>query len=708
MNVSPPLATLEQRGSVAILRLDRPPVNALSAQLRAALAARLEDAFARPDVFAVVLTGAGEHFSAGADIREFGRPVDPTGPSLVDVIKRIDEASKPVVAAVHGATAGGALELALACAYRIGALDTQISLPEVTLGFVPGAGGTVRLPRLVGVEKALDLILSGRRIGAEEASSWGLLDGSAPLMDLLASAVALAERASVLPKRRIRDLPVRQVPADVFTGVEEELSKRGRGGQAPAAALACVRRAVELPFDDALTKERHTFLSMVQTPESVALRHVFFAEREAQKVAQRASSISGGSVCTVGIVGFGTMGAGIATACAAAGFTVVVVDETQDAVDRGLVAVKTTFERARARGRISDAECAVRIGRINAHLDYEALSGADLVIEAAFEEMDVKQTVFARLARVCGESTILATNTSSLDVNVIARGTHNPARVLGLHFFSPANIMTLVEVIRPDAVSPNVLATALAFVKQLGKVGVVVGVGEGFVGNRMLFVYRRQAEFLLEEGALPHEVDDALRAFGMAMGPFQTGDVAGLDISWRIRRRLKPTRPPTLRYSPIADRLCEMGRFGQKTGAGWYRYEKGSRTAIPDPQVDALVRAVSVELGFTPRTITSAEIVERCLAALVNEGAAILEEGLAARPGDIDVIWIHGYGFPRHRGGPMHWANTIGLSSILDIVDRLHADQGALVQPSVLLRQLVRDGRDFDISGARLSQVQQP
>jgi 3-hydroxyacyl-CoA dehydrogenase len=422
---------------------------------------------------------------------------------------------------------------------------------------------------------------------------------------------------------------------------------------------------------------------------------VFGAEGAARKVPGREASIAWPSVRTVGVVGFGTMGGGIAIAFASSGFEVVVVDETREAIDRGLTKVRATFEDARAKGRLSDAECAERIARVRADTDYAAFASADLVIEAAFEEMGVKHAVFAKLDAVCGDAAILATNTSSLDVNVIAAATKNPARVLGLHFFSPANIMKLVEVVRPDAVSPRVLAACLEVVKRIGKTGVTVGVCDGFVGNRMLFAYRRQADFLLEEGALPHQVDGALRDFGMAMGPFQTGDLAGLDISWRIRKRLAASRPKDLRYSPIADRLCEKGRLGQKTGAGWYRYEKGSRTARPDPEVDALVLSVSAELGFSRREISDREIVLRCLGALVNEGALILEEGLAARPGDIDVIWIHGYGFPRHRGGPMHWAEVSGLARILDEAERMHASQGALVRPSALLRQLVADGRGF-------------
>jgi 3-hydroxyacyl-CoA dehydrogenase len=396
------------------------------------------------------------------------------------------------------------------------------------------------------------------------------------------------------------------------------------------------------------------------------------------------------------VVGFGTMGGGIAMAFANASIPSVVIDETQDAVDRGLAKIRATYDESLARGRISADECASRIASIRGSTNYRELGQADLVIEAVFEEMEIKHKVFAKLDEVCSDKAILATNTSTLDVNEIAEETNDPSRVLGLHFFSPANIMNLVEVVRPATVSANVLSSSLDVVKRIGKIGVVVGVCDGFVGNRMLYAYRRQADFLLEEGALPTQVDRVLRDFGMAMGPFQISDLAGLDISWRVRKRQAATRPKELRYSPIADRLCEMGRFGQKTGAGWYRYEKGSRAGTPDPEVEALILSVSRELGFKRREISDAEIIERCFGALVNEGALLLEEGVAARAGDIDVIWIHGYGFPRHRGGPMHWADGFGLTSIVEVVERMHAEQGALVRPSELLKELARDGRGFE------------
>lgn len=685
---------LEKREGVAVLTLDNSPVNALGAVLKKALVEGLQTALADPSVSAIVICGAGKHFSAGADIREFNA-IDAGGPGLREVIDAVEGARKPVVAAIHGTAAGGALELALGCHYRIAEEGAQMSLPEVSLGILPGAGGTVRLPRLVGVEAALDLILNGRRVGAEEGVPLGLVDEVAPSRTLRDRAVALARRVSREAPRRTRDLPVTAPAPGLLDRIEKDLGKTARGRNAPHKAFDCVKRSITLPAAEALRLEREAFMELVGSEESRALRHVFFAEREAQKAGELKKGTTMRAIRSVGVVGFGTMGSGIAMAFANASIPVVVMDETQEAVERGLSRVRSTYEDSRARGRITEDEAASRIAFIRGATDFGALAEADLVIEAVFEEMEIKHRVFARLDEVCTDKAILATNTSSLDVNLIAEETKDPSRVLGLHFFSPAHIMKLVEVVRPATVSANVLSSSLDVVKRIGKVGVVVGVCDGFVGNRMLYAYRRQAEFLLEEGASPQQVDGALREFGMAMGPLQIGDLAGLDVGWRIRKRQAPTRPKHLRYSPIADRLCERGRFGQKTGAGWYRYEKGGRTALPDPEVEALILSVSAELGLSRRPISDDEIVERCFGALVNEGALLLEEGVAARSGDIDVIWVHGYGFPRHRGGPMHWADGFGLPKIVAAVDRMHADQGDLVRPSELLRELARDGRAF-------------
>lgn len=686
--------TFEKHGGVAVLTIRHPPVNALGAPVKRELDGHLTTAMVDDTVVAIVIASEGKHFSAGADIREFGEAAA-IGPSLPDVIDRIERSPKPVVAALHGTVAGGALELALGCHYRVADESASMSLPEVSLGILPGAGGTARLPRLIGVEAALDLILNGRRVGAAEGVSLGLIDEAAPAHTVRERAMAFAEKVSRRTARKTREIALVPPSADLLARIESDLRKAAKGRQAPQAAFDCVKRGLALPFDEAMRLERETFLALLGSAESRALRHVFLAEREAQKSGELKKGTTMRAIRTVGVVGFGTMGGGIAMAFANTGIPVVVTDETQEGVDRGLARVRATYEESAAKGRISAEECASRISSIKGATDYAAFAPVDLVIEAVFEEMDLKHKVFAKLDEVCSDRAILATNTSSLDVDAIAEETKDPSRVLGLHFFSPANIMKLVEVVRPATVSANVLSSSLDVVKRIGKIGVVVGVCDGFVGNRMLYAYRRQADFLLEEGALPHQVDKALRDFGMAMGPFQIGDLAGLDIGWRIRKRQAATRAPELRYSPIADRLCEMGRFGQKTGAGWYRYEKGSRTGVPDPEVEAVVLAASAELGFTRREITDAEIVERCFGAMVNEGALLLEEGVAARSGDIDVIWIHGYGFPRHRGGPMHWADGFGLPKIAAIVDRMHAEQGALVRPSGLLKQLARDGRGF-------------
>lgn len=684
---------IERRGAVVLMTINHPPVNVLAASVRRALGDHLDAAIADSTVDAVVIAGAGKHFSAGEDLREIGRA--PIRPALSEIIDRIERAPKAVVAALHGTAAGGAFELALGCHYRVAETGAQMSLPEVAFGFVPGAGGTARLPRLIGLEAALGVILNGRRLEAEEALSLGLVDEVAPNRAVVEKAIALATRVSRRTPRRTRDLAVRPPSPSGLAGFESEREKVASGRLAPKAALDCVLRSLAVSFEEALRLEREAVLELVESDESRALRHVFFAERGAQKGGELKKGTTTRAVRSVGVVGFGTMGGGIAMAFANSGLPVVVVDETEDAVGRGLTRVQTAGKDSLAKGRLTEEEYEARVGLIRGATDYRALAGADLVIEAVFEDMEIKRKVFSKLDEVCSERAILATNTSSLDVNAIAEETKDPSRVLGLHFFSPANVMKLVEVVRPATVSANILSSTLDAVKRIGKIGVVVGVCDGFVGNRMLYAYRRQADFLLEEGALPQQVDRALREFGMAMGPYQVGDLAGLDVGWRVRKAQAATRNKELRYSPIADRLCERGRFGQKTGAGWYRYEKGSRTPLPDPEVEKLVVGVSAELGFKRRTITDAEIVERCFGALVNEGALLLEEGVAARASDIDVIWIHGYGFPRHRGGPMHAAEDFGLKSIVSIVDRLHADQGALVKPSGLLRELARDWRGF-------------
>ncbi len=686
---------LERRGDVAVLEIRNPPVNALGAPVRAALAARLDETLGDPGVRAIVLTAAGKLFSAGADIREFGKPYAPGVPILPELIGRMEQSPKPIVAALFGTVAGGAFELALGCHYRVGAPDVELALPEVTLGFVPGAGGTQRLPRLVGVEAALDVILTGRRVAVDEARALGLLDAVEAASELRERAVAFAALIAALPPRRIADRPAPMEPPGFFERACARVARDGRDGGATRAALECVKRSLTVPFEEGLREEREAFLATVRTPEARALRHVFFAEREAQKVAGVSGGAAARPVTSAGVVGFGTMGSGIAMAFANAGIPVRVLESDAAALERGLETVRKTYAASRTKGRLTEAEAAARLLLVRGTQDYASLAECDVVVEAVFEEMDLKRDILRRLEGVCRRDALLATNTSSLDVDEIAAATGSPERVLGIHFFSPAHVMRLVELVRPSSVAPSALATALQLVRRLGKIGVVVGVCDGFAANRMLFAFRRQADFLLEEGALPAQVDRALTAFGMSMGPYETADLVGLDVSWRIRKRQARTRPPGLRYSPIADRLCERGRLGQKTGAGWYHYAPGSRTPVPDPETEALIRSVSAKLGIARRDVTDDEIVERCFAPLVNEGARILEEGIAARASDLDVIWVHGYGFPRAKGGPMHWADGFGLGRIAETVERLHAEQGDLVRPSPLLLRLAREGGCF-------------
>ncbi len=688
---------LTRTGDIATLTIDNPPVNSLGATTRIALRDGLVAVLADADVAAIVIAGAGRHFSAGADIREFSAPVA-DAPNLPEVIEQLESASKVVVAAVHGTVAGGALELVLACHHRVAAANTQLSSPEVTLGFVPGAGATQRLPRLLGVAAALDLILTGRKVGAAAAAAMGLVDEVAD-GEVTASAVALARRVleAGQPLRRTSQLEAGG-SADVFAKHEEKLATEARrfgGLEAPRAALECVRESITVPFADGLRKEREAFERTLGSPESKALRHVFFAERQVRKIPGLSATTATRPIRSAGVVGFGTMGRGIAMCFANADIPVTVLETDQAALDRGLDAVAKTYERAQSKGRLSAEQARSRRDRVKGTRRYDDLAAADIVIEAVFEELAAKRDVFARLDAVCDPDAILATNTSSLDVNSIAAATARPERVLGTHFFSPAHVMRLLEIVRPDGVSPTTLATAVELGRTLGKVAVVVGVCDGFVGNRMLFAYRRQADFMLEEGALPEHVDRAIRDFGLPMGPYQMGDLAGLDISWRIRKRQAATRPSDQRYSEVADRLCERGRLGQKTGAGWYRYEPGSRDPIPDPEVADLIRSVSAELGLERREIRDEEIVERCLYPLINEGALILEEGLASRASDIDVIWIHGYGFPRYRGGPMFYADSVGLPRIAEVIRRLHDEQGELVPLSPLLSTLASEGRGF-------------
>ena len=681
---------------VRVLTLQNPPVNGLSAAVRGALGEALAEGLSDKTVGAFVVTGAGDMFCAGADIRELGTPKSMEPPFLPDLIGQIERSEKPVVVAIHGVAAGGGLELALGCHERLAAPGARVGLPEVTLGIIPGAGGTQRLPRLVGVEAALDVIVGGKLLAAEEAVALGVVDTLVD-GDLVEAAVTrareLAARGS--PPRRTSELSAAREEPALFETFEKSIAKKARGFEAPYAAIEAIRAAVDLPFAKGLQKERGIFLELVESDQAAAQRHAFFAEREAAKIPDVPRDTPALAVRKAVVVGFGTMGGGIAMAFANAGIPVTVIEADQAALDRGFDKVTKNYQSSVSKGQITAEQMDERLGSITPQLDYDAAGEADILVEAVFEELDVKKDVFRRFDQVAKPEAVLATNTSSLDVNAIASVTSRPEKVIGTHFFSPAHIMKLMENVRGEKTSKETIATVMKLSKRLGKVGVLVGVCDGFVGNRMLYAYRRQADFLLEEGALPDQVDRVVYEFGLPMGPFEMADLAGLDIGWSIRKRQAPTRPSHLRYSPIADRICELERFGQKTGAGWYRYEAGSRKPIPDPEIAALIAAVSEELGIERREISDDEIRKRCIYPLINEGAKILDEAVALRSADIDVIWLYGYGFPRYRGGPMFYADTLGVLSVYEDMKRFHDEQGEWMTPAPLLEQLARENGRF-------------
>ncbi|HVW24953.1 MAG TPA: 3-hydroxyacyl-CoA dehydrogenase NAD-binding domain-containing protein [Polyangiaceae bacterium] len=687
----------ERRNSVGIITVDNPPVNALSHAVRSGLADSLAQALADSAVTAIVLRCKGRTFIAGADVTEFGKP--PKDPSLQAVIESLDGSGKPIVAAIHGTALGGGLEVALACNYRVAAPDAKCGLPEVKLGILPGAGGTQRLPRLVGVEKALDMIVSGDPISAKEAKAIGLVDEIIE-GDLLAGAIAYAERvAAKRPLPRVRDLSANVDPAKIRPGLFDEAKKdakkRARGALGPARCVDAVRAAVERPFDAGLAEERRLFTEAVSSVESKAMRHVFFAERKAAKIPDVSSDVPTIPVKKAAVIGAGTMGAGIAMVFANAGIPVVLLDREQSFVDKGLETITKNYAATLKKGRLTQAEMDARVGRVKGSTNWDDFKDVDLVVEAVFEEMGLKKEIFGRLDQICKKDAILATNTSTLDVDQIAAATSRPEQVIGLHFFSPANVMRLLEIVRGKKTSKPVVATSMKLAKDLGKVGVLVGVCQGFVGNRMLHQYYREAQFLIQEGALPSQVDRVMTGFGFAMGPCATSDLAGIDVGWRIRKA-QPKPPPGERYSgAVADRLAEMGRFGQKTNAGFYKYEAGNRTPVDDPEVEKIIVQVSKELGIERRQIGDEEILERCMYAMINEGAKILDEKIALRASDIDTVWINGYGFASHRGGPMFYADTVGLAKVLERVKALQGKHGKVWTPSPLLERLALAGKTF-------------
>ena len=686
------VVALWQDGEVAIVTIDNPPVNALKHAVRAGLADALARARDDEAVAAVVILCAGRTFVAGADITEFGKP--PQSPIHAEVILMLEAMPKPVVAAIHGTALGGGLELALGCHYRVAVPDARLGLPEIKLGIIPGAGGTQRLPRLIGMEKALPMILSGEPISAREALAVGLVD-EIVTGDLEAGAFAFARKllADGAPLRRVRDLddklaPMRDNPA-AFDELVAANTRRSRGLHAPAAAVDVLRGALELPIEQGLQREREAFVKLVNGEQSLAQRHVFFAEREAAKVPGLPKEVKPRDIRKAAVIGAGTMGGGIAMCFANAGIPVTVVETTQEALDRGLDTIRKNYRNTMARGGVSADDMERRVGLISGVTDFEQLADADMVVEAVFEEMDVKKDVFGRLDRITKPEAILATNTSYLDVNEIARSTKRAPNVLGMHFFSPANVMRLLEIVRADDTAPDVLATAMAVGRKLGKVPAVVGVCHGFVGNRMLRARAIEAERLLLEGALPQEVDAALTGFGFPMGPFAMADLAGIDVGWRMRKA------QGLR-AEIADTLAEGGRFGQKTGKGFYIYQPGSRAPQPDEKVEAIILAASRRLGIARRPVDKDEIVERLVFPMINEGARILDEGIAMRPGDIDIIYIYGYGWPMWRGGPMFYADQRGLPYIRDrLAEFAKQTSDKSLEPAPLLARLAGEGRGF-------------
>jgi 3-hydroxyacyl-CoA dehydrogenase len=685
---------LDRQGAVALVVIDNPPVNASSQAVRRGLLDAIIAAEADPAVDAIVIACDGRTFVAGADVREFGKTR--LDPFLPVVVQRIEDSKKPVVAAIHGTALGGGFEIALACHARILARDAAVGLPEVKLGLIPGASGTQRLPRLVGMLAAVDIITSGRRVSAAEASTLGIADQIAD-SDLRASAVALAESlARSLAGQPLRRLSQQDVPsfeAAAFDAAAAAARKKARGQIAPGVAADIVKLAATLPFAEAMTKEREAFINLVASDQSKALRHAFFAEREVTRV-PHLEGVTPRHVGKIGIVGAGTMGAGIAVAFADAGFPVTIVEMSAEAMEAGRRRVAGLWERQIKSGRITAAQRDERLARVTLSQDYAALGDVDLVVEAAFEEMQVKKDVFRKLAQVARPGAVLASNTSYLDINEIGASNGRLADTIGLHFFSPANIMRLVEVIEPAAAGKDAVATGVAITKKLGKIAVVCGVCDGFVGNRILAVWRSITDMMIEDGALPQEIDAALEAYGMAMGPFAVSDLSGLDIGWARRKRLAPTRDPRVRYAgTLADRLCEAGRFGQKTGAGWYVYPDGKRTV--DPFVTSLIEKVSAEKGITRRPF-AAETIERMVrAAMVNEGARILSEGIVPRALDIDVVLMTGYGFPAWRGGPMFEADQIGLDTILADFRAVQDFAGPGYEPAPLLEELAQAKRQF-------------
>jgi len=688
-------------GNVAVIAFHNPPMNGYSHAVRLRIVAGIEQAEDDPQVGAIILIGSARVFSSGADIREFGTPKMLAEPTLRTVITVVESATKPVIAAIGGICMGGGLELALGCHFRVVAPKTQISLPEVKLGLLPGAGGTQRLPRLIGLEYALNIIVSGETVPSDQFRGSPLFDEFIE-GDLLEGALAFAGKviAEKRPLKRVRDLKVRHPKPEAFLlWAKNAVGSMSKNYPAPMKCVEAVEAAVKSrTFEEGLKAERVGFSTLFLSEEHKALRHIFFGERAAGKIADVPEDTPVREVKSVGIIGAGTMGTGIGINFLNAGIPVTILETKADALERGVAAVRKVYEDRVKKGKMKQDKAEASVALLKPTLSYDDLRGADLVIEAVFEDIGVKEAVFRKLDETCKPGAILASNTSTLDLNRIAAFTKRPQDVIGLHFFSPANVMKLLEVVRGAQTAPDVLATAMQLAKKIRKTAVVSGVCDGFIGNRMVAVYQREAFYLLEEGASVQQIDKALESFGMVMGIFRMGDLAGGDIGWAIRKR-KYAENPQMRRFAIADRLCEMGRFGQKTGAGFYRYEPGRRDALRDPIVDEIVDGCRKEAGITPRKVSDEEIVQRCIYALVNEGARILEEGIAQRASDIDMVYVFGYGFPPYRGGPMLYADTVSLVNVARTMKRFaqlpRVDQ-AFWQPAPLLARLAAEGKTFN------------
>jgi 3-hydroxyacyl-CoA dehydrogenase len=700
-------AEYQVHGDVAVIALNNPPVNGLGLSTRQAIVEGLEKAESDPAVKAIVLTGAGKAFSGGADIREFGSPKAIQEPNLLSVITRVENTTKPVIAAMHSVCMGGGLELALGAHYRIAAPGCAVALPEVKLGLIPGAGGTQRLPRVLGVEAALNMIVSGEPVKSEMLAQ---LPGQKLFDKLSVSAESLAEEAAALAREMaakhadgspfplVRNLPCKHKDGDAYFQFARNMVKgMAKNFPAPAKCVDAVEAATKKKFADGMAFEREIFINLMWTPECKSLRHLFTAERAASKIPDVPEDTPKRAIESVAVIGAGTMGGGISMNFLNAGIPVKILEMKQDALDRGIGVIRKNYEAQVKKGKLKQDKYEQRMSLLSTTLSYDEIGSADLVIEAVFEEIGVKEAVFKELDRVMKPGAILASNTSTLDVNKIANFTKRPQDVVGMHFFSPANVMKLLEVVRGDATAKDVLATVMAVSKKIKKTAVVSGVCDGFIGNRMIEQYGRQGGFLLDEGCTPQQVDKAMEKFGMAMGPFRMGDLAGNDIGWAIRKR-RYEEKPDMKYSKTADLLCEKGRYGQKTGAGWYDYVPGKRDAIPNAEVEQMIADHRTSIGITPRKISDEEIVQRLVFSLVNEAAHILEEGIANKASDIDVVYIFGYGFPVYRGGPLNYANEVGLFNVVQAMKRFQKnplDDAKFWEPAPLLAKLAAEGKGF-------------